>query len=255
MSRLSLHELSVRIAGKTVCEQLTMSLQAGRCIGLLGANGVGKTTFLLTLAGLRAPAAGRIELDGRDLATLGRRRTAQRLGMLMQQHADPFPASVLETCLSGRHPHIGFWQWESQQDHEIALQALQVTGMQALAERDVHALSGGERRRLGIATLLAQQPDVFLLDEPVDQLDLYHQMRLLAHFRELAERENKLVLMSLHDVNMAARFCDEVLLLFGNGELLHGPTYRVLTTANLERLYGIPVRMIVTEDALFFQPG
>lgn len=255
MSLLALHELSIHIAGKTVCERLSLSLDAGRCIGLLGANGVGKSTFLLTLAGLRNPADGHVRLDGKDIVALGRRRVARQLAMLMQQHDDPFPASVLQTCLTGRHPHIGFWQWESQQDREIALEALKVTGMQSLADRDVHALSGGERRRLGIATVLAQQPDIYLLDEPVDQLDLYHQMRLLAHFRDLAEHRQKLVLMSLHDVNMAARFCDEVLLFFGNGELLHGPTYKILTTSNLERLYGIPVRMIVTEDALFFQPG
>lgn len=254
MSALSLHQLTVRIAGKTVCERLDLDLGTGKCIGILGANGVGKTTLLHTLAGLREPEQGHVALAGSSIELLGRRAVAQRLALLMQNQEDPFPSTVLETCLTGRHPHIGFWQWESPEDVAIARAALDVTGMRALEQRDVHELSGGERRRLGIATALAQQPHVFLLDEPVDHLDIYHQMRLLTHFKSLATTADRLVLMSLHDVNMAARFCDEVILMFGEGELLHGETYKVLTTANLERLFRIPVRMIVTADALFFQP-
>lgn len=254
MSALALRDLTVRIAGKTVCENLDLDLAPGRVIGMLGGNGVGKTTLLHTLAGLRDAEGGQISLFGEAFESLGRRGVAQRLALLMQDQDDPFPATVLETCLIGRHPHIGFWQWESPADMEIARAALRVTGMASLEHRDVHELSGGERRRLAIATVLAQDARIFLLDEPVDQLDIFHQMNLLAHFARLAAEESRLVLMSLHDVNMAARFCDEVILMFGDGELLHGETYKVLTTANLERLYRIPVRMIVTEDALFFQP-
>lgn len=254
-SAMSLRQLTVRIAGKAVCEKLDLDLVPGRVIGILGGNGVGKTTLLHTLAGLRAPDAGHVELLGKSLDALHRRGIAQRLALLMQTQDDPFPATVLETCLIGRHPHIGFWQWESPEDFSIARAALRVTGMDSLEQRDVHELSGGERRRLAIATALAQDPRVFLLDEPVDHLDIYHQMKLLAHFKQLAETQNRLVLMSLHDVNMAARFCDDVILMFGENELLYGTTYKVLTTANLERLYRIPVRMIVTDDALFFQPG
>lgn len=251
---LALNALTVRIAGKTVCENLDLDLAPGRVIGMLGGNGVGKTTLLHTLAGLRAAKSGRVKVCGEEFAALGRRGVAKQLALLMQEQDDPFPATVLETCLIGRHPHIGFWQWESPRDLGIARDALRVAGMGGLEQRDVHELSGGERRRLAIATVLAQDPRIFLLDEPVDQLDIFHQVNLLAHFRKLAENDNRLVLMSLHDVNMAARFCDEVILMFGDGELLHGETYKVLTTANLERLYRIPVRMIVTEDALFFQP-
>lgn len=254
MSGLALRKLTVEIASKTVCDELDLDLSPGRVVGMLGGNGVGKTTLLHTLAGLRAPRSGEILLDGESLDAMGRRGVARKLALLMQDQEDPFPATVLETALIGRHPHIGFWQWEAPQDVEIARDALRVTGMADLKHRDVHELSGGERRRLAIATALAQDTDVFLLDEPVDQLDIFHQMKLLAHFRELALTQQRLVLMSLHDVNMAARFCDEVILMFGEGELLHGETYKVLTTANLERLYRLPMRMIVTEDALFFQP-
>ncbi|MBW3567357.1 MAG: ABC transporter ATP-binding protein [Proteobacteria bacterium] len=255
MSALSTRGLTVEIAGKTVCQDLDLALQPGRVIGILGGNGVGKTTLLHTLAGLRRAASGEVVMNDVALDAVGRRDIAQRLSLLMQDQDDPFPATVLETALIGRHPHIGFWQWESPLDVDISRKALRVTGMTGLEQRDVHELSGGERRRLAIATILAQDTEIFLLDEPVDQLDIYHQMKLLAHFKQLAVNENRLVLMSLHDVNMAARFCDEVVLMFGKGELLHGETYKVLTTQNLERLYGLPMQMVVTEHALFFQPG
>ena len=252
--RLELDDLDVRIAGKQVVRNFSASFEGGRCIGILGGNGVGKTTLLHTFAGLREQDAGTVRINGCATAELGRRQLAQQLALLMQQYADPFPATVLETALIGRHPHIDFWQWESPEDISLARQALEATGMAALEQRDVHALSGGERRRLAIATILAQDTRIYLLDEPVDQLDLLHQMRLLGRFQELARNENRLVLMSLHDVNHAARFCDEVLLMFGDGEVLLDETYKVLNPENLERLYGIPVRMITTDDALFFQP-
>lgn len=252
---LELRGLSVEIAGKRVCDSLSLSLEAGKCIGMLGGNGVGKTTLLHTLAGLRDKLSGEIHLQGKEIGELSRKQIARTLGLLMQDQDDPFPASVLDTALIGRHPHIGFWQWEQPDDLRIAREALATTAMTEFQARDVHELSGGERRRLAIATILAQDPQIFLLDEPVDHLDIFHQMKLLSHFQRLATEQQRLVLMSLHDVNMAARFCDEVILMFGNGEILHGTTYKVLTTANLERLYNIPLRMIVTEDALFFQPG
>lgn len=246
--------LTVKIAGKTVCSNLSLKFEAGQCIGLLGSNGVGKTTLLHTLAGLREADSGEIRIAGTSIAGMSRKQIARHLGLLMQHQEDPFPATVLETALIGRHPHIGFWQWESPDDLAATREALHITGMDGLESRDVHALSGGERRRLAIATVLAQQPDIFLLDEPADQLDVYHQMRLLKFFREMAARENKLVLMCLHDMNQAARFCDQVLLMFGAGETLFDTTYKALTPQNLEKLYRIPVRMITTEDALFFQP-
>lgn len=251
---LSLEGLSVSIAGKQVCRDLHLEFEAGQCVGLLGGNGVGKTTLLHTLAGLRSADSGWIRVAGKRLDTLSRRQVAQYVGLLMQHQNDPFPASVLETVLIGRHPHIGFWQWESPADLEAARDALRITGLTGLESRDIHALSGGERRRLAIATVLAQQPDIYLLDEPADQLDVYHQMNLLKFFRELATCKKRLVLMCLHDMNQAARFCDQVLLMFGEGETLFDTTYKVLTPANLERLYRIPIRMITTEDTLFFQP-
>ena len=235
--------LTVVVGGKRVCGALEVQLRAGELVAVLGPNGAGKTTLLHTLAGLREPASGAVLLSGDDLCTLPRKRVAQRLGLMMQHHDDPFPTTVLETALIGRHPHIGFWMWESAEDVTRARAALAAFDLAGLEERDVHTLSGGERRRLAAATVMVQDPQVFLLDEPTDGLDPRHAAQLLASFRALAD-VGRTVLVSMHDVNEATRVADRVLLLFGDGQTLFGPMAEVLTTANLERLYGIPLAAV-----------
>jgi len=251
---LSTRQLQVSIAGQQVCTDLNLELSAGTCLGILGANGVGKTTLLHTLAGLRQPDKGQILLEGQALSTLSRRRIARKLGLLVQQQEDSLPASVLETALIGRHPHIDFWRWESHADVAIARRALKLTGLSGLEQRTQTHLSGGERRRLAIATILAQDPEIFLLDEPTHQLDLQHQINLLDLFAQLARRQNRLVVVSLHDVNLAVRYCTHVLLMFGAGETLAGPAQDMLNAANLSRLYHIPVQPVEWAGGTLYVP-
>jgi iron complex transport system ATP-binding protein len=234
----------VRIAGRWVCRDLDLEVGPGTRLGVLGCNGAGKTTLLHTLAGLRRPETGRMLLDGVPLAALPRRRVAQRLGLLMQQPEDGLPASVLETALIGRHPHLDFWRWESHADVAIARRALKAVGLDGLEQRAQTALSGGERRRLDIATVLAQDPELFLLDEPAHQLDLHHQLGLLELLRRHTQLEGRSVVLSLHDINLAARFCSDILMLFGDGDVLLGTAVEVLTPANLTRLYRTEVRSV-----------
>ena len=250
---LETRDLTVTIAGKYVCRNFDLSLEAGACLGILGPNGAGKTTLLHTLAGLRAPASGEILLDGMPLKNLSRRHIAQRLGLLMQQSEDGLPATVLETALIGRHPHIDFWRWESHNDVNIARRALKLTGLDGLEQRSQTQLSGGERRRLDIATVLTQDPRVLLLDEPSQQLDLHHQLALLSHFSRLASTQQRVVVMSLHDVNLAARFCNRVLLLFGEGESALGPV-GMLNGDDLSRLYRTPIMMVPTPHGTAYLP-
>jgi iron complex transport system ATP-binding protein len=246
--------LSVRIAGKEVCRDFDLAIAAGDCVGLLGANGAGKTTLLHSLAGLRPLAAGEVLLDGVPLVSLPRRRVARNLGLLMQQPEDSLPATVLETALIGRHPHLDFWRWESHADVAIARRALRTVGLEGLEQRSQTALSGGERRRLALATVLVQDPLVFLLDEPSQQLDLHHQLALLGLLRHKVE-EGRGLIMSLHDINLAARFCNHILMLFGDGELLLGPMETVLTAENLTRLYRTPVNALSSAMGRAFIPG
>ena len=233
--------LTVEIGGKRVCAGLDHDIHAGQRWAMLGINGVGKTTLLHTLAGLRKPAAGEARLDGEDIHELPRRTVARKLGLLLQEEGDAFPGTVLETALSGRHPHLGRWQWESAADRELAQQALAQVGLEGFEDRLLDTLSGGERRRLSLATLLCQQPRLFLLDEPTNHLDPHQQIRLLDLLAAQTRDGDRALLMILHDVNLATRFCDHALLLFGDGESLCGPAGEVLTAHNIERLYGHPV--------------
>ncbi|HEY6642326.1 ABC transporter ATP-binding protein [Povalibacter sp.] len=248
---LSCRDLDVTVADRILVQRLNLSIRRGSMTCLLGRNGAGKTLTLHTLSGLRPPAAGVIAFDDRPLDRWSRRPLAQRLGLLSQSTEDPFPSSVLDTALIGRHPHIGFWQWENDADRAIARSALQAVDMEALEARDVETLSGGERRRVAIAALLAQEPDLMLLDEPINHLDPQHQIDVLRLLRARAD-DGRAVVMSLHDIGLATRFCDQALLLFGNGDWLSGPTVDVMNEATISRLYGVTVREIVWEGGRTF---
>ncbi len=229
-------DLRVGVAGRVLVDALNIDVARGELIAVLGQNGCGKSLTMHTLAGLRAADTGTVELNGLDVAAADRRETAKYLALLPQHVDDIFPATVLDTALIGRHPHIGRLNWESEADIEFALAALSSVDLEGLARRDVMTLSGGERRRLAIAQVLTQQPQLYLLDEPTNHLDPQHQLEALRLFREKAD-EGAAVIASLHDVNLAVRFADRCLLLYGNGRWDLGPTIDILDTRRLSSLY------------------
>lgn len=255
MNLLELDCLSVDIGPVKVCRDLSLALRAGECWSVLGPNGAGKTTLLHTLAGLRRPLGGNIYLDGTNIDTLSRRAVARHIGLVFQDETDSFPATVAETALIGRHPHLGAFAWESAADHRQADAALETMDLLALKAREVRTLSGGERRRLAIATLLVQDSQVCLLDEPTNHLDLHHRIRILDHLTEMARERGKGLFMVLHDVNTAARYCDHALLLYGGGHAEYGETHEMLTAQRLSRLYRHPINRITSSGAPFFAPG
>src|SRR6202140_918883 len=167
---------------------LVMEGRRGSLLAILGPNGCGKSLSLHTFAGLRPPRMGEVLISGRPLAQWPRRALARELALLPQNVEDPFPASVIETVLLGRHPHIARWQWESDRDLAIASDALAAVGRASYEEREVLALSGGERRRPALAAVRAQTPRIFLLDEPTNQLEPNHQLEALQLLRERADR-------------------------------------------------------------------
>jgi len=255
MSLLRATGLTVGIGNVTVCNALDLEIKAGQRWAILGRNGSGKTTLLLTLAGLRLANKGTIELDQQSLSRMPRRDIAKRLGLLPQDNRDSFPVTVLETALIGRHPHLSPWAWESHDDYAMARAALTDVGLAEFESREVSTLSGGERRRLALATLLTQNPDLMLLDEPTNHLDLHHQIQVLSLLADKSKSSNKTLLMVLHDPNLATRFASHCLLLFGHGETLAGPCSELLNESSLERLYGHPLVTVTNRGTSAWLPG
>lgn len=233
---------------------LTMTASAGEVWGILGPNGVGKTTLLHTLAALKSAKSGMIELHGRPLLQQSRQQIAQALGVLLQHHQDGFPGTVLETALMGRYPHLAPWEQESEQDLALAHFALEQMDMLSMQNKPLQQLSGGERQRVALACLLTQDPDVCLLDEPTNHLDLHHQVRVMTLLKQRA-RQGKLVMMSLHDVNLAARWCSHVLLMYPDGQYECGRTEVLLNTNSLEKLYQQKMTVTTLEGATVFMPS
>jgi iron complex transport system ATP-binding protein len=234
---LSCHGVTLTVPGRTLCRDVTFDVRAGECWVVVGPNGAGKTTLLHTLAGLRPPAEGRIGLAGAAMAEYSPRQRAQRLGLLPQDTFDAFPATVLEIALGGRHPHIPRWRPESAADLTLAREALSAVGMGDAAHRDVQTLSGGERRRVALAMLLAQDPPVMLLDEPTNHLDIAHEVRCLELLSRLARERGRAVVMALHDLALAARYATHAIL-FGCDAVETGTAGDLLTVERLSALYG-----------------
>ncbi len=238
---LEARAITVQIGGHTVCRAMNLALYPGQCWAMLGINGVGKTTLLHTLAGLRPSQGGQILMSGIPLIQFSRRARAQRLGMVFQEASSSFPSTVWETMLVSRYPYLGGFGWETERDRAIVASALEAVDLRALAHRETLALSGGERQRLRIAAFLAQDTPLGLLDEPLNHLDPAYQMRLMARLVDHTRTQGGALLMVFHDINVAARFCDSCLLIYGDGQTSAGSTGTVLTATALARLYQHPM--------------
>jgi len=249
------HGLDVSIGGKPVCRGLELVIESGSRWAILGINGVGKTTLLTTLAGLRAPDAGDIKIDSESLAAMAPRRRARALGLMTQEdsfHISDPETTALEVALLGRLPHLDWWRAETTHDIELAHTALAAVGLPEIATRRTSQLSGGERRRLALAALLAQEVPLCLLDEPTSHLDLHQQ---IAFMDLLVGWSGRTLLMTQHDVNLAVRYCTHALLLFGAGEWCAGPAAEMLSAEVLTRLYRHPVIAVETPAGIAYLPG
>jgi iron complex transport system ATP-binding protein len=250
-SSLSCHRLSVTVPGRTLISDLTIDVMPGEFLAVLGPNGVGKSLALHTLSGIRPAQSGTVSLDGKPVGEIDRRQIAIKLALLPQYTEDIFPATVFDTAMIGRHPHIARFRWESSDDRMIALDALRQVHLEEFASRDVNTLSGGERRRLAVAQVLTQTPKIYLLDEPTNHLDPQHQLDVLQIFAQRA-RQKDCVVASLHDVNLAARYADRCLLLYGDGRWEVGATQDVLTGDRLTALYATAMDTVRWRDTNLF---
>jgi iron complex transport system ATP-binding protein len=248
---LAARGLTIRAGARLLVRELDLEFRRGEFLAILGRNGSGKTLTLHALAGLGSPAGGEVLLRGISLRQLGRRAIAREIGILTQDREEGLPATVLESVLIGRNPHLRPLQWETDADQRIAEACLERLELGAFAERKLETLSGGEQRRVALAALLAQDPAMFLLDEPTNHLDPHHQIGVLELFRGLA-REGRTVVATLHDPTLAARFADRVLLLNGDGRWQAGAADEVLTARALEELYLTPMIELCAEGRRAF---
>ncbi len=238
---LAASNLAFAYNGTPILQHFTFELRGGELVGLVGPNGAGKSTFLRLISGLLRPGAGRVELLGRPLGRYSIREIARLVAHVPQSTAFDFPLTVREVVLMGRSPYLGRFQIEDEQDRVIADAAMRTTDTLRFARRFVNTLSGGERQRVLIARALAQQPRILLLDEPTSNLDIRHQLELLELVRNLAHQQQIGVVAAIHDLPLAARFCDRVALLAEGRIVADGRPADVFTPDQLARVFGVEV--------------
>lgn len=243
-------QLSLQQGTRRLCDQLNLQLQQGEMWLVLGQNGCGKSTLLTTLAGWHPAHTGAVYLAGQPLQDYRPRERAKQLAWIPQHDQHPFPTTVLEQVLTGCHARLSRFAWESQADHIQAHAWLAQLDLAGFAHRDLATLSGGEQRRVALATALMQQAPLLLLDEPLSQLDLRHQQQTLQLLQQHSHLGHTLMLVS-HDPNHA-RYCSHALLLFGDGRWLAGTVEEVCTTEYLSDLYQTPILALNQGDECWF---
>ncbi|MEV5830939.1 ABC transporter ATP-binding protein [Spirillospora sp. NPDC052242] len=240
--------LSYAYGATTVVRDIDVRAESGRVLGLLGPNGSGKTTVVRMLTGIVTPRSGRVLLDGRPLNSFTNRELARQVAVVLQESSGDLPMTVADMVMLGRAPHQAMFSRNGAEDHRIAAAVLRRVGARHLADRIFVGLSGGEKQRVMIARALAQQPTHLVLDEPTNHLDIRFQHELLTLIRGLGIT----TVIVLHDLNLAARYCDDVLVLQEGDVVAHGPCADVLTAELLQGVYGVGVERLETSRGIQF---
>lgn len=224
-----------------VLDGVSLSVASGDFLGILGPNGSGKTTLLRCITGVKRPESGTVVLAGRDISTMGRRQVARTLAVVRQDAETRFDFTVEEFVLLGRIPYLARFQKERPSDREKVEWAMWTTGTVHLRSRPVTRLSGGERQRVLLARALAQEPRVLVLDEPTSHLDVRYQIEMLDLVKKLNREEHMTVLAVLHDINLAAAYCETIVMLSNGVVFAQGSKSTVFTAENVGRLFGLDV--------------
>lgn len=239
MAQLVAERLHIGYENRTIVENLNLAIPIGKMTALIGANGSGKSTILKTMARIMAPQSGHVLLDGKSIHRLPTRDVAKRLAVLPQMPVAPDGLTVAELVSYGRFPHRRGLASLTREDREAIDWALRVTGMTAFAHRPVDSLSGGQRQKAWIAMALAQQTPILFLDEPTTYLDVACQLEVLQLLRKLNEKENRTVVMVVHDLNHAARFAHHLVAIRAGKVVREGTPEEVMTPEVLKEVFGI----------------
>ncbi|MGK2230371.1 MAG: iron complex transport system ATP-binding protein [Methanobacteriota archaeon] len=240
MTRVRVDGVGVKLAGEYVLEDVTATAQDG-FVGVVGPNGAGKTTLLRTINGVLDPDEGTAYVGGDDVTSLSSRETARRVATLPQETDVSFDFTVEEVVRMGRHPHASRFGGDADEKRAVR-ESMQRVDVARFADRSVHEISGGERQRVLLARCLAQDAPLLLLDEPTASLDVARAVETLSLVRSLVD-EGRTVVAAIHDLDLAARFCDELVLLDDGEAVSSGSPEGVLTETNVEAVFGAPVRV------------
>jgi iron complex transport system ATP-binding protein len=233
---LEASRLSFRYGADAVVDGISLALEPGEVLGIIGPNGSGKSTLIRLLSGVLTPCSGEVKLHGRPLSLHSRREIARAMAVVPQETMIEFPYSVTEVVLMGRSPHFGGFAFEGDRDVDAAYAAMRRTSTEHLARRSIHELSGGERQRVILARALAQEASILLLDEPAAFLDIRHEVEIYDLIHDLQE-EGKSIVTVLHDLNLAALYCDRLALIRGGRLINLGTPEEVITYAAITQVY------------------
>lgn len=232
---VEVENVSVRLGGRRVVDAVSLSVQPGEVVGVVGPNGCGKSTLLRALVGILKPESGRVVLDGVDVATLGIRELARTVATVLQDSPGDFDLRAHDVVAMGRAPFKRMFQRDDGADEAIVRRSLELVGATHLTWQPFALMSGGERQRVLIARALAQQPRLLVLDEPTNHLDIRHQFEVLS----LPRRRGVTAVLALHDLSLAAHYCDVIHVLHHGRSVCSGPPEQVLTTELLAAVYGV----------------
>lgn len=238
---LALRDVRLQAGSRVLVDRLSLSIGPGQLWCVVGPNGVGKSTLMGVLAGLRTPDGGAVDIDGQPVAEVAPAVLARQRAYLPQAVHDTFSMIVEDAVRIGRHPHLSGWGWGRRDDDRVVRDVIAELDLDALAARDVLTLSGGERQRVSLAAVLAQQAPLLMLDEPVAHLDLRHQIQVLELLRRLTGAGRHAAVVILHDLTLARRYATHALLMSEDGHALHGPAQDVLTPAQCSRALRTPI--------------
>ncbi|WP_394218948.1 ABC transporter ATP-binding protein [Halobacillus trueperi] len=244
MVRMSMKDLGIAYGEVKIVEDLNLHIPEGEITTIIGPNGCGKSTILKTMSRLLEPKSGVVYLDGKAIHKESTKEIAKKMAVLPQTPQAPSGLTVYELVSYGRFPHQRGFGKLTDEDRDIIRWALEVTGVQQFSERQIDALSGGQRQKVWIAMALAQGTDLLLLDEPTTYLDLAHQLEVLTLLEKLNKEEGRTIVMVLHDLNHAARFADHLVALNGGKIMKEGTAHEVMTSAVLRRVFNIDAAIV-----------
>lgn len=247
-TKITVENITFSYGSTVVLNKVSLDVKQGEMLGLVGRNGAGKSTLLNVMAGLAHPESGKVSVDGASLSDFNHKERAKRVAMVAQNPAVPPGFSSLDIVLMGRNPHLGLMQWESAYDLEICRKAMDLTQTWDFAERTVTSLSGGERQRVFIARALAQQTPLLLLDEPTTHLDIGYQSEVLDTVKDIQRGAEVTVVAAMHDLSLAAQYCDRLAVL-GKGKVVAlGPPQEVITAEILSDAFDAEIIIVPHPD-------